>query len=481
MALTRKKGIKGGVLLLISAFIVISATCVYGDLNESAETYKGLKLFSDVIEEIENNYVESVDTKELIEEAIHGMVDSLDPHSSFMPPEAYKNLQVETKGEFGGIGIVITKQDGRLTVISPIEGTPAYKAGVKAQDVIVKIDGKRTKDMMLWEAVKLMRGEKGSSVDISIYRKGEPELMEFTLERAIIPLESVRYLTLKPGYGYIWVTNFRENTTDEVKEAISALESKDPALKGLIVDLRDNPGGLLDQAVKVADLFLEKGKIVSIKGREQQGSEDYSAHPDPFAGNVPIVLLINGGSASAAEIVAGAMQDNGRALVLGTTSFGKGSVQTVKPLRDGYALKYTIARYYTPSGSSIQAEGIHPDLVVKRRMLDETSGDGMDARRIKEEDLTNHLLPEGESPQQQKGAEDKDKKEAGDADEESLMEGEDSGEAEDPDAEKLMRLRDAVYKHSDSDPAALLLDSQIHRAYELLRGYQVFQGLDKNG
>src|SRR6056297_1332160 len=284
MALTRKKGIKGGVLLLISAFIVISATCVYGDLNESAETYKGLKLFSDVIEEIENNYVEPVDTKELIEEAIHGMVDSVDPHSSFMPPEAYKDLQVETKGEFGGIGIVITKQDGRLTVISPIEGTPAYRAGIQAQDVIVKIDGKRTKDMMLWEAVKLMRGEKGTPVDISIYRKGEPELLEFTLERAIIPLDSVRHLTLKPGYGYLWITNFRENTTDEVKKALSALKSQETPLKGLIVDLRDNPGGLLDQAVKVTDLFLEKGKIVSIKGREHQGSEDYSAHPDPFAG-----------------------------------------------------------------------------------------------------------------------------------------------------------------------------------------------------
>lgn len=475
MALTRKQGIKGGVLLLISAFIVISATCVYGDLNESAETYKGLKLFSDVIEEIENNYVESVDTKELIEEAIHGMVDSLDPHSSFMPPEAYKDLQVETKGEFGGIGIVITKQDGRLTVVSPMEGTPAYRAGIQAQDVIAKIDGKRTKDMKLWEAVKLMRGEKGTSVDISIYREGEPELLEFTLERAIIPLDSVRHLTLKPGYGYLWITSFRENTTDEVKKALSALESKETPLKGLIVDLRDNPGGLLDQAVKVADLFLEKGGIVSIKGRQHQGAEDYSAHSDVFAGNVPIVLLINGGSASAAEIVAGALQDNGRALVLGTTSFGKGSVQTVKPLRDGYALKYTIARYYTPSGSSIQAEGIHPDLVVKRRMLDETSGDGMDAKRIKEEDLRHHLLPEGESLQEKKGAEEKDKKEAGD------MEEEKSGEADDPDAEKLMRLRDAVYKHSDSDPASLLLDSQINRAYELLRGYQVFKGLNKNG
>jgi len=484
MALTHRQGVKGGIVVIIAAFIVVSATCVYGDLTRSEETYKGLKLFSDVIEEIENNYVESVDTGELIEKAIHGMVDSLDPHSSFMPPEAYEDLQVETKGEFGGIGIVITKRNGRLTVISPIEGTPAYKAGVQAQDIIVKIDGERTKDMMLWEAVKRMRGEEGTPVDITVYRKGEKDTLDFTLKREIIPLDSVRHLTLKPGYGYLWITNFRENTTAEVKKALDALENANSPLKGLIVDLRDNPGGLLNQAVKVSDIFLEEGKIVSIRGRDKEETENYSAHPDRPERNYPIVLLINGGSASAAEIVAGALQDNGRALVLGTTSFGKGSVQTVKPLRDGFALKYTIARYYTPSGRSIQAEGIHPDLVVKRRMLDENMEAGIDANLIKEEDLENHLMPEDESSQEggEAGTDEGSGTDPGIEDEEIMngdkTEAEDAGEAED--AQKLMRLRDAVYRHSDSDPKAMLLDSQINRAYELLRGFEIFQQGSKN-
>jgi len=477
MAFKYRQGLKSGILVLITAFIVASAPCVYGELTRSEETYKGLKLFSDVIEEIEKNYVEDVDTAELIEKAINGMVDSLDPHSSFMPPEAYEDLQVETKGEFGGIGIVITKRDGQLTVISPIEGTPAYKAGVHAQDIIVKIDGKRTKDMMLWEAVKLMRGEPGTSVEITVYRQGASETLDFTLDRAVIPLDSVRYLTLKPGYGYLWITNFRENTESEVKDALSALETENAPLKGLIVDLRDNPGGLLDQAVKVSDIFLDDGKIVSIKGREANG-EAYSAHPNDKERNYPIVMLINGGSASAAEIVAGALQDNDRALILGTTSFGKGSVQTVKPLRDGYALKYTIARYYTPNGRSIQADGIHPDLIVERRLLDESSGEGFDANLIKEEDLQNHLQPEGESPEKEKEDKSTDAGQKDDASADDKKAG--TKKEKEAEARRLMRLRDAVYQHSDSDPSAMLMDSQINRAYELLKGYQIFRQLSKN-
>ncbi len=482
MAFKYRPAIKSGILVLITAFIVASATCVYGDRNRSEETYKGLKLFSDVIEEIEKNYVEDVDTAELIEKAINGMVDSLDPHSSFMPPEAYEDLQVETKGEFGGIGIVITKRDGQLTVISPIEGTPAYKAGVHAQDIIVKVDGQRTKDMMLWEAVKLMRGEPGTSVDITVYREGNSETLDFKLKRAVIPLESVRYLTLKPGYGYLWITNFRENTESEVRDAMAALEAENDPLEGLIIDLRDSPGGLLDQSIKVSDIFLEEGKIVSIKGREANG-ESYSAHPNDKERNYPIVLLINGGSASAAEIVAGALQDNDRALLLGTTSFGKGSVQTVKPLRDGYALKYTIARYYTPSGRSIQAEGIQPDLVVKRRLLDESSVEGFDASRIKEEDLLNHLKSEGENTEAEEkepSADDK-QTDAGQNDDSSAADKKTKKKQEkEAEIRQLMRIRDAVYKHSDRDASAMLLDSQINRAYELLKGYQIFSRISKN-
>lgn len=472
----QKQLLKSGLFIVLIALMVVSATVVYGDLaKQDIETYEGLKLFSDVIAEIENNYVEPVETKELIEKAIEGMVHSLDPHSSFLPPEAFDDLQSETKGEFGGIGIVITMRDGRLTVISPIEGTPAYKAGVQAQDIIIKVEGEQTKDMMLWEAVKKMRGEPGTSVEISIYRKGESEILDLTLVRAVIPLDSVRSLTLKPGYGYIWVTNFRENTTDEVKKALKELESGTSPLKGLILDLRDNPGGLLDQAVKVSDIFLETGIIVSIKGREGNEGEEYTAHQNIGPNDYPIVLLINGGSASASEIVAGALQDNHRALVLGTTSFGKGSVQTVRPLRDGYALKYTIARYYTPSGKSIQAEGILPDLVVKRRVLDETADDGFDSNLIKEGDLKNHLTTgeedgEGEDIEaiEEKIDDVKDKDDVKKDREEDMTE-----------VEKIMRLRDALYEHSSTDSNALLLDSQVNRAYEILKGYELFQGLSQ--
>jgi carboxyl-terminal processing protease len=458
-----KQLIKSCLLVMMTAFIVVSATVVYGDLTKNNdETYEGLKLFGDVITEIETNYVEPVDSKKLIQKAIEGMVDSLDPHSSFMPPEAFEDLQTETKGEFGGVGIVISKRDRLLTVISPVEGTPAYKAGILAQDIIIKIDGESTKDMMLWEAVKKMRGEPGTPVELTIFRRGTKGSLDFKLVRDVIPLDSVRSLELKPGYGYLWITNFRENTTHEVMDALDKLKSKNPSFKGLILDLRDNPGGLLDQAVNVADIFLKSGTIVSIRGRNEKQNETYSAHSDIGDENYPIVLLINGGSASASEIVAGALQDNHRALLLGTTSFGKGSVQTVKPLRDGFALKYTIARYYTPSGKSIQAEGIKPDLVVKRQVLDETSGDGADSGMIKEEDLKNHLGSEmvTEEPMAIEKKDEQKTKENDDA----------------TDVEKVIRLRDALYEHSSTAPESLLLDSQINRAYEILKGYEVFQG-----
>ncbi|MCW7754025.1 S41 family peptidase [Desulfobotulus sp. H1] len=354
----------------------------------SAETYKGLKVFSDVIEEIEANYVDEVKTEDLIQKAIQGMVGSLDPHSAFLPPEAFEELQMDTKGEFGGIGIVITTKDGLLTVISPIEGTPAFKAGIEAEDVIAEVDGESTKDMMLWEAVKRMRGPKGEAVEITVFRKGVPEPLEFTLIRDLIPIESVRYAVLRPGYAYVWVTNFRESTTEDLKKAIAEVRQGEN-LKGLVLDLRANPGGLLDQAVSVADFFLESGDIVSIQGRSHTNPQVFRARKRGTEPDYPIVALINAGSASAAEIVAGALQDHKRAVILGTTSFGKGSVQTVRPLKDGYALKYTIARYYTPSGRSIQAEGIIPDIRVPHGMLAEDTKD--DERMLHERDLRNHI------------------------------------------------------------------------------------------
>jgi carboxyl-terminal processing protease len=341
------------VLLFLSPILWVGITGVRQHLLAGTDrTYEELKVFSDVLDIIEENYVDTVDPKELIRGAIRGMISSIDPHSAYLLPDAYKDLQIETKGEFSGIGIVI---------ISPIEGTPAYKAGIKAGDQIIKVDGEETKTMMLWEAVKKMRGKKGTSVVVTIRRKEAPEPIDFTIVRDIIPLESVRSHLLKPGYGYVRITNFREKTAKDVKAALEKLESDKTPMKGLILDLRDNPGGLLDQAIEVADIFLDTGRIVSIKGRRKPHSKIYVAHGDKDKHAYPIVLLINEGSASASEIVAGALQDHGRCVVLGTTSFGKGSVQTVEPLRDGSGLKLTIARYYTPEGHAIQARGIIPE------------------------------------------------------------------------------------------------------------------------
>lgn len=381
--------------LSVAVCVFISVTGFKSTLQANDDTYKSLKLFTDVLEELEKNYVDDVDTEELIHNAIKGMVGNLDPHSSFMPPEAFDELQDDTKGEFSGIGIVITMKDSILTVVSPIEGTPAYKAGIQAGDIIIKIDDKSTKDMALWEAVNLMRGPRHKLVLITVIREGEPKSIEFSLKRDLIPMESVRSTMLEPGYGYLRITNFRMSTLDDIKEYLGKLEAENDGLKGLIIDLRDNPGGLLDQAVKISDLFLDQGIIVSIKGRQERNTQVFKAHPNTEDRKYPIVVLINGGSASASEIVAGALQDHSRALILGTTSFGKGSVQTVHPLKEGFGIKYTIARYYTPNGRSIQAKGIVPDIEVEYEILEKKEKKvSMFDRMIKEKDLKNSLKPE---------------------------------------------------------------------------------------
>jgi carboxyl-terminal processing protease len=379
--------------------VLVSGTGLTNNVNGDENTYKTLKMFTDVLEELEKNYVDDVNTEELIHNAIKGMVGNLDPHSSFMPPEAFDELQDDTKGEFSGIGIVITMKDGILTVVSPIEGTPAYKAGIQAGDIIIRIDEKSTKGMALWEAVNMMRGPKHKTVLITVIREGEPGSLEFSLERDLIPMESTRSAMLKPGYGYLRVTNFRMSTLDDIKKDLEKLESQDNGLKGLVMDLRDNPGGLLDQAVKISDLFLSRGSIVSIKGRQERNTQEFEAFPSDEDRKYPLVVLINGGSASASEIVAGALQDHSRALILGTTSFGKGSVQTVRPLKEGFGIKYTIARYYTPNGRSIQAKGIEPDIEVEYEILEqkEKKESAFD-RMLKEKDLKNSLKPERATP-----------------------------------------------------------------------------------
>ena len=408
-------------------------------------TYKGLKIFSDVIDIVEKNYVDEVDEQKMIENAIQGMVNSLDPHSSLLTPEAFKELQIDTQGEFTGIGIHVTMRNNLVTVISPIEGTPAYRAGIQAGDKIVKVDGTPTDN--LTDAVKRMRGPKNTKVTITVIREGESKPLDFELIRDVIPIHSVKSTQLQPGYGYVWVTHFRENTYDDLVSALKKLEKADPPLKGLVLDLRDNPGGVLNQAIDISDLFIDEGIIMTSKGRLKRHTKVYPATKSTPPRTYPLVVLINGGSASASEIVAGALQDDKRAIVIGTTSFGKGSVQSIEPLSDGYALKLTIARYYTPSGRSIQAKGVEPDIVVARRIIED---DATEADRLfKEKDLANHL--DAESGKTQSGPQDRTK---------------------DKKSDDAIRTR-----LSPLSAEQLMKDSQVRRALDILIGYDIFKKL----
>lgn len=374
-------------IVIVSIIFLTIGSGFDRDISASNDkAYESLKVFSDVIELIEKNYVDPVEANELIQKAIQGMVQSLDPHSSLLPPEEFEDLKIDTKGKFTGIGIHITMKDGFVTVISPIEGTPAYKAGIQAMDKIIKVDGTPTSDLR--DAVSRMRGPKGTKVNITIIRGKNPDEINLTLIRDVIPIESIKSASLKPGYGYLRISNFTGSTTKDLIKDLEKFESDKPPLKGLILDLRNNGGGLLNQAIEISDLFIEDGIILSIKGRNELNTRTFKAHSNKVKRGYPMVVLINGGSASASEIVAGALQDHKRAVLLGTTSFGKGSVQTVEPLRDGSALKLTTARYYTPSGRSIQAKGIEPDIVVKGGFMNDL---GMSENIPKESDLRNHL------------------------------------------------------------------------------------------
>ena len=381
--------------ILVVLLVGLSAVFAWERLSiqrvsaEDKNVYENLQIFSDVLDIVKENYVQEVDDEELVEGAISGMLRTLDPHSSYLDPDAYKELQVETKGSFGGIGIEITIRDGFLTVVSPLEGTPAYELGIQAGDQILRVDGEPTKEMTLMEAVKKMRGPKGTNVVLTIMREEFTKPQDFVITRATIAIRSVRSKTLEPGYGYIRLSQFQSSTARDLRKEIAKLEKENKPLKGLILDLRNNPGGLLDQAVKVSDEFLNEGLIVYTGGRLKSQDMRFEAHMNTKPHTYPIVVLVNEGSASAAEIVAGALQDHKRAVVVGVKTFGKGSVQTVMPLRNGAALRLTTAIYYTPSGRSIQAKGIEPDIVVERLLPGRLEDDG--GKAIREQDLQNHM------------------------------------------------------------------------------------------
>ncbi|CBL44311.1 Peptidase S41A, C-terminal protease [gamma proteobacterium HdN1] len=368
-----------------------------------------LRTFADVFDRIKQAYVEEVDDKTLLNNAIKGMLSELDPHSAYLEPQDFEDLQINTSGEFGGIGIEVGMEDGFVKVISPIDDTPAAKAGVQAGDLIIKLDDTPVKGLSLTEAVNLMRGKPGSNIKLTIIRSGIPEPLEINVKRAVIQVQSVRKKMLEPGYAYVRLAQFQMHSGADVRKAIEKLQadykesSGKTQLSGLILDLRNNPGGVLQAAVEVCDLFLDSGLIVYTKGRLPDSDMQFSATPGDMVRNVPIIVLVNGGSASASEIVAGALQDQKRAVIVGTTTFGKGSVQTVLPLSEDRALKLTTARYYTPNGRSIQAQGIVPDISVERAELTRAANDDFGVR---EADLTRHLENPSSKDKKDKGKKD---------------------------------------------------------------------------
>lgn len=423
------------ILLLTFVLMLMCGMVSFGRIDaaqaDAAADYQELQLFTDVLTIVKRSYVEDVTIKDLVYGAIDGMLASLDPHSGFMSPDIYKEMKIDTRGEFGGLGIEISARDGVLTIVSPIEDTPASRAGLEAGDHILKIEEEYTKDMEIMEAVHLMRGKPGTSVTITIMRPGFEKPQPFTLKREVIKVKSVKSKNLENGFGYVRLAQFQERSGEDLNNALDKLrKDNDGSLRGLVLDLRNNPGGLLDQAVEVSDKFLTEGLIVYTQGREDDAQMEFSAMHSGTEADYPMVVLINGGSASASEIVAGALQDHGRAVIMGTQSFGKGSVQTIIPLSDESGLRLTTAKYYTPNGTSIQARGIVPDIEVVQSEVKTV----MDQNHYREKDLKNHFSTES------------------------------NGEGDKQAGESL--IDEASRK-----------DYQLMRALDLLKGWTVFQGL----
>jgi carboxyl-terminal processing protease len=357
--------------------------------NAESLPLEDLQVFSEVFGKIKSEYVDEVDDATLLRDAIEGMLAGLDPHSAFLDPDDFDEIRISTDGKFGGLGIEVTIEDGLIKIVTPIDGTPAYDAGLKPGDIIIMLDDAPVRGMSLREAVEVMRGEPGSEIKLTISRKGTAEPVDVKLTRAIIKVTSVRGELLEEEYGYIRVSSFQSGTAQSLRSKIKDLEqASDGSIRGLVLDLRNNPGGILSGAVEVSDMFLGDGEIVSTRGRTPDSGQSYTARPDDVIKDAPMVVLVNGGSASASEIVAGALQDHQRAIIMGTRTFGKGSVQTVIPMNNGGALKLTTARYYTPSDRSIQAKGIEPDIITEQL---EFTTSRENSREISESDLAGHL------------------------------------------------------------------------------------------
>ncbi len=402
-------GIMLGVFLGICGSVVAEKDKNDITVDSEALPFEDLRTFTEIFGRIKRDYVEPVSDKKLLEDAIRGMLSGLDPHSAYLVPEEYQELKEGTTGQFGGLGIEVTMENGFIKVVSPIDDTPAQKAGIKAGDLIVKLDDEPVKGMSLADAVKKMRGEPGSKIELTVVREGAEAPIKMTLIRAVIKVQSVKSRLLEKNYGYLRVSSFQSGTGESLKEALANLKKENAGnLKGMVLDLRNNPGGVLNAAVDVSDAFLKSGLIVYTEGRIENSEMRFNAAPDDLLNGAPIVVLINAGSASASEIVAGALQDQKRAVIMGEKSFGKGSVQTILPTSNGSAVKLTTARYYTPSGRSIQAEGIEPDIVLANVKLESLEKGEFDP--VKEANLSHHLqngkakiiLKKGDNPTESK-------------------------------------------------------------------------------
>jgi carboxyl-terminal processing protease len=426
--------------ILTAATLSLLLPAAVAAQSNTSETYRQLNLFGDVFERVRADYVEDVKDEKLVESAINGMLSALDPHSSYLNAKSFRDMQVQTRGEFGGLGIEVTMENGLVKVVSPIDDTPAHRAGVRPGDLITHLDHEPVQGMTLPEAVERMRGPVNTNITLTLRREGR-EPFDVTLSRAVITIQSVRPKVEK-DVGYIRITSFSEQTANGVERAVQRIKQEvGAALKGYVLDLRNNPGGLLDQSVKVADAFLERGEIVSTRSRRPDDAQRFNAKPGDVADGLPIVVLINNGSASASEIVAGALQDHRRALVLGTKSFGKGSVQTIIPLSGHGAIRLTTAHYYTPSGRSIQAKGIEPDIEVQQARLEPIDS----PIRRRERDLRGALANPDDTP-------------------------------DDARDDAPAKPRDGKEAKDDKEPQ----DYQLMRALDLLRGLALYHGRPGN-